>query len=39
MAGGLAASTVPARRWVGKDAQRDLSRPMVTRRFTTRAKA
>jgi 3-methyladenine DNA glycosylase AlkD len=32
----LAASTDSTERWVGKDALRDLTRPMVTRRFSER---
>jgi 3-methyladenine DNA glycosylase AlkD len=32
----LAASPVPAARWVGKDALTDITRPAVTRRFATR---
>jgi 3-methyladenine DNA glycosylase AlkD len=35
----LAASTDPAARWVGHDAIRDLSRPMVVRRTAARAAA
>jgi 3-methyladenine DNA glycosylase AlkD len=35
----LAASTDPAARWVGHDAIRDLSRPMVVRRAAARAAA
>jgi 3-methyladenine DNA glycosylase AlkD len=32
----LAASSAPAERWVGKDVLRDITRPAVTRRLTTR---
>ena len=33
----LAASTEPAARWVGKDALRDLTRPLIVRRVAARA--
>ena len=35
----LAASTGPAARWVGHDAVRDLSRPMIAKRAAVRAEA
>lgn len=35
----LAASDQAAARWIGKDAQRDLGRPLVKRRFEARARA
>ena len=34
LAGGLAKSVEPAARWVGKDALRDLQRPLVKRKVS-----
>jgi 3-methyladenine DNA glycosylase AlkD len=39
LASRLAASPVPAERWVGKDAQRDLSRPLIAARLARKSAA